>query len=398
MALLSAVTATADASGPASGDQNADVGGQSLTEYQITLLGRFGISRFLVEVDQITGSLLQLADKCRKKGWSVEFVRSGSDIQRLMKSGDRLWVQSEALHVSPALLQQLLGRAGNFIASLDGRDENAAFERIDLNTRWAGIALVDVGTINALQDLPEGWSITSSVLRQALQDKVGLFALHQQHLQNGDLRNVHSTQDINALSRKIMADRVGHWGGFVEAKILAPIAGRIAPTIWRVSFGTHLVSAAGIVSAAASLGLGVFGLYVPAIAFALLAIILNLLRAAMVDVDGDPLLAKAAPAVIWIMLGVAALAAGRADMSYSNDGLFAAFITVGLALLAQKLALPVWAAYALKSPASLALVALIATPVAGFVQAIQWIGIVQLGAIIAAKWVHKGPEKKAKQA
>ncbi len=386
VALLSAALATGDANVAAPEITNSTLGGQSLLEHQIGQLGRLGVSRFLVEVDHVTGALLHLADSNSKNGRSVEFVRSGSDIQRLLHPSDRLWVQSEAVYVAPDLLKQMLNSAGALIVTLDGRDENEAFERIDLNTRWAGVALLEAQTAFSLQNLPEGWSMTSSILRQALQDKVGFYALNQQYIQEGKLRLVRSVQDFSTLNREILVGRINQSGGFLETRMLAPIAARIAPSVWGISAGPALVSGASIISAASSLALGATGFIPAAIVAAIVAIVLNILGATVADRNDSTPLSRLAPLAVWVLLGFSTLATARLDMSYSSDGIFAALIVVGLAVLAQKLVLPAWARQVLKSPALITILMLIASPVVGFTQALQWIGIAQLAAMIASLW------------
>jgi hypothetical protein len=388
VALLSAALATGDANVAVPEITNSTLGGQSLLEHQIGQLGRLGVSRFLVEVDHVTGALLHLADSNSKNGRSVEFVRSGSDIQRLLHPSDRLLVQSEAVYVAPDLLKQMLNQAGAFIVSLDGRDENEAFERIDLNTRWAGIALVEAQTVVSLQNLPEGWSMTSSILRQALQDKVGFYALNQQYIQDGKLRLVRSAQDFSTLNCQILVGRIDQSSGFLETRILAPIAARIAPSVWGTSAGPALVSGASIISAASSLGLGATGFIPAAIVSAMIAIMLNILGATIAD-RNSTILSRFAPMAVWALLGLSTLATARLDMSYSSDGIFAALTVLGLAVLAQKLVLPAWARQVLKSPALITILMLIASPVVGFIQALQWIGIAQLAAMIASLWTAK---------
>jgi hypothetical protein len=315
IALLSAATAVDDA---ASGHTHDVVGGQSLLEYQISLLAHMGVSRFYVEVDNVTGSLLGLADKSRNKGRQVEFVRSGLDVQRALQPDDRLWVQSEALYVAPELLKQLLKRPGTFVATLDGRDENHAFERIDLNTRWAGIAVVAAETISALHTLPEGWSLTSSLLRQALQEKVPFFPLHQQHVHDGQLRIVQTAEEFGVLNRQILIDRTEDRGGFIETSILGPLAARAAPVIWGTAYGSKLVSVASVLMAVSAVGLGAFGWYMAAIGAAMMAIILNILRNTVVEPDDNSVFSRVGPIATWMLLGLAALVTAQADLSYSS--------------------------------------------------------------------------------
>lgn len=391
IALLSAAT-VAENGGPA--EMVGFVGGQSLLELQIGNLATCGVGRFIVEVEHVTGALLQIADRNRKMGRSIDFIRSAADVHRLLQPDDRLWIQSDSLHIAPPILQQLLARPDAFIGTLDGRDENAAFERIDLNTRWAGLAMVDAATINALGDLPEGWSMTSSVLRQALQDKVALVRLAQQHIQAKDIRMVNSVHDVGDLNRTILQGRVSDAGGFVETRILIPIAAQIAPSIWHSSLAKTILNGSGIAFAFGALAMAVLGFGIAAISLGLVAIALNILRAIVIDVQAGTALSKSVPFVMWALLAMTVLITARLDGRSTSDGSFAGVAVVGLALLSHKMVLPIWAVRIMKSPALLAIMSLVTTPLIGFTAAMQWIAVSQLGVLVAATWAGNIRKKK----
>ena len=168
IALLSVADDNGSGQFAATGALRSDLAGVSLIEYQIMMLARAGIPSFLIEVENIDGALIALADRCRLRKLTVDFVRTGADILRHIDTDDRIWVQSGQLYVQLGLIETLLKFSDNFIATIDGRDENRAFERIDINTRWAGVSVVGYDAIAMLRDLPEDWSIISSLLRQAL--------------------------------------------------------------------------------------------------------------------------------------------------------------------------------------------------------------------------------------
>jgi hypothetical protein len=398
IALLSAANATGDGQNAAAGVAMTLAGGEPLLAHQITELRRHGIVRFLIEVDSVSGALLALADKFRNRGCSIDFVRSASDLQPFLRLNESVLVQSEALYLSSGLLEALLAETKPFIATLDGRDENASFERMDLNTRWAGLAVIGASTVSLLGALPEGWSITSSLLRQAIQDRVRFVPLPQQQVQTGELRLISTAADAASLSQQILIGRGRRHSGFVETNMFGPMAVRFAPYIWQSPSGSNLIDASALVFAGASLGLAAIGWNISAISTAIFTIFLNIVRTTTRDPEQNSGIARYIEPIIWLFLGIGAVVAARGDFSYSSDGTFAALIMIGLALLAQQLSLPNWAQYILKSPALLAVTALIVTPFAGFAQAAQWIAVTQLCALILAKWAHKLPVKKAEQA
>ena len=257
VALLSVTGGDVSAAHASTDKPNTALAGGSLVDYQIKTLFRAGISRFLVEVENMDGAMLALADQWRQKNVLVDFVRTGADIQRYLKLDDRIWVQSGQLYVQPDFVETLSKSPDNFVATVDGRDENSLFERIDLNTRWAGISIVGASTIATLKDLPEDWSIISSLLRQAILAKVPLRLLSQQHVNNGTLNIVQGPQDFVQLNKQILRRRVLSQPGFVEARVLGPVSAKLVPIIWQSPIALKLVKFAAPVFALGAVALGV---------------------------------------------------------------------------------------------------------------------------------------------
>jgi hypothetical protein len=394
IALLSSANASGDVQNNPGGMAMALAGGEPLLAHQITALRQHGITRFLIEVDSVSGALLELADKFKSSGCAIDFVRTASDLQPFLRLNELVLVQSEALYLSSGLLGDLIAESSLFIATLDGREENAAFERMDLNTRWAGLALVGASTVSSLGTLPEGWSIASSLLRQAMQEHVRFVPLPQHQVQAGELRLINTAADAENLSQQILIDRGRRHSGFIETKIFGPIAARLAPHIWKSPSRHDLVDASNLLFGCTSFGLATIGWNISAISAAIMTIFLNVVRTATRDTEEIRGMSKWIELLVWLLLGVGTVAVARDDFSYPNDGVFAAITMIGLALLAQQLDLPNWAQNVLKSPALLAITTLVLTPIIGFVQASRWISLAQLGALIVAKWPHKLPRKK----
>ena len=398
IALLSIACDSGADSAMYSGISRPDLAGGSLIEYQIATLARVGISKFLIEVEIVDGSLIALADRCRSKNQTVDFVRSGADIQRYMDSNDRIWVQSGLLYIQLGLVETLLKTTENFIATVDGRNENVAFERIDINTRWAGVSVVGPETIAMLRDLPQDWSIISSLLRQALLAKIPFRPLSQQHVNNGTLTVLTGAQDFTELNRQILRRRVASRAGFVEAQLFGPILARLVPVIWQSPSAVNVTKFASPVIACVAVALGLGGFAIAASVAAFVAIAANSLRLAVTDdADGGDNI-QILSVVTWALLILAMFSAAYMAASYHNDGGFAAFAVAALAYLTQRMALPGWATQMLHSPAALAICAIFGSAAIGINAMLQWIMVLQLGILIIASVQRDANAKKAKQA
>lgn len=388
IALLSAVGDNVDpvdqsleASGP-----NAALG--TLLEYQVTTLARAGIRRFLVEVENVDGALLALADRCRERAQTMEFVRTGSDIQRFVQTGDRIWVQSGALYVQNALLDGLLKLPENFITTLDGRDENGAFERIDLNTRWAGVSIVGSDTVAALRDLPHDWSIISSLLRHSVQTNITQKPLPQKHVNEGSLTIIRGAQDFAALNRQIVLRRIDNLKGLLERRVFGPISARLAPTIWQSPILVRAIDYAPPLFAGVAAALGLSGFAGAAIASGLAALVFRNLQSVVSQEREDSDWSQSLFILTWVLLIVGVFGSAYLDTSYTNDGIFAALAVTALSFISMRMALPTWAEALLQSPGLTAVMALVGTVSVGFTFALQWIMVAQLGVLIFVAWKH----------
>ena len=379
----------------ANGAGRSDLAGVSLIEYQITTLARAGIHRFLIEVENIDGVLIALADRCASRKLTVDFVRTGGDILRYINADDRIWVQSGQLYVQLGLIETLLKSTDNFIATIDGRDENRAFERIDLNTRWAGVSVVGYEAIAMLRDLPEDWSIISSLLRQALLAKVPFRPLSQQHVHNGTLTVLTGAQDFSELNRQILRRRVASRAGFIEAQLFGPILARLVPLIWQSPTAVTATKFAGPLIALSALALGLGNLVTAATVAAFLSIAANALRLAVTDdADGSDHI-QSLSIVTWTLIILAMFGSAYVATSYEDNGLFAAFAVASLAYLTHKMALPGWAKQVLHSPAALALSAIIGAATVGITTILQWIMVLQLSVLMIASMMRDAEGKKS---
>jgi hypothetical protein len=384
IALLSIAGDNGSGHDVANGAGRPDLAGVSLIEYQIMALARAGMQRFLIEVENIDGSLVALADRCRLRKLTVDFVRTGGDILRYINADDRIWVQSGQLYVQLGLIETLLKSAENFIATIDGRDENGAFERIDLNTRWAGVSVVGYDAIAMLRDLPEDWSIISSLLRQALLAKVPFRPLSQQHVLNGTLTVLTGPQDFSELNRQILRRRVASRAGYIEAHVFGPILARIVPLIWQSANAVTVTKFASAFIALAAVALGFGNLAIAATVAAFLSVAANALRLAVTDdADGSDHI-QILSVVTWALIILAMFGSAYVATSDNDNGLFAAFVVASLAYLTHKMALTGWVKQVLHSPAALALLAVIGVATVGITTAFQWIMVLQLSILIIA--------------
>lgn len=352
-ALLSAATPSQGES--AEPPSLLEIAGEPLIAFQMRALARAGIQNFLIEVDQVPGALLALCDDARKRGLAVEFVRSTQELSSKLPDGVSLIVQGEAIYVDPVLLQQQLGMPSAFVLTVDGRDENGGFERMDLNTRWAGLARVEMPVVRAVASLPPGWSIASSLLRQAIQQNVGQRKMAQAEIQQGRLQLVATGAAADVLTTDMLARRAETVGGIVESRLFAPVAARLARPFWRGRVNKALVPASTLVAAIGSASLGFLGFGTASAVAALVSIFGLTLNATLSDPAREGFAAKWLTPLVWLALAAALAGASTQNVQGALDDLFAVIIFVGLLVHARQIDLPAWARNILISLATMAI-------------------------------------------
>jgi hypothetical protein len=333
----------------------AEIAGRPMLEWQMLALRQADVRRFLIEVDSVPGALLDLADMFRHDGMEVEFVRTIKDVQDLLPAQTSLVILAEAHHFAPSFVGEMMVTKAPFIATLDSREENAAFERIDLNTRWAGFAKLQSAMVQSIGELPEGWSIGSSLLRHAVQNGVPFVPIAQSRLQQADVMRMDSQADAAALADNILSARANSASGFVERRIFGPIGKYIAPLIWRNSSAHPLIRASAPTFALASLGFSMMSWAVPATTLALIAMIFDGLSDI---IFGDKQHSNASywqKRIFWLVIIMSFLAAAWQTAALPANTIWFASVVVALAWYSSKAALPSWSAALLKSPALLAI-------------------------------------------
>ena len=354
--LLSAASANAGENGeiPAL----FDIGGEPLISHQIRVLRQFGIDRFFIEVDQVPGLLLTVCDRARQNGATIEFVRSPQELAQKLPQNFALFTLAEGVVADPKLIAEMTADPAQFVATVDGREENSGFERMDLNTRWAGIARFSRNTVSSVANLPEGWSIASSLLRQAMQQGVAHKPLKQVQLQDQKLCLVVAPEEADAMTSRLLTVRADRVGGALETWLFGPAAKWLTPKIWHHEIAKKAIPYVSCAAALSSIALAWFRHEAFAALSALVAIFgLSLLTTMTSRMEGQAL-QRIVQLVIWISLAAALMVALWTGPGTAIFDLLPGAVLIGLLLYARQSALPRWARMFLASPALAALILL----------------------------------------
>lgn len=194
-----------------------------LISLQIAALSKAGVSHFFVEVEQISEPLVQMRDDLRAQDIEVHFVRKLDELAAAAAPGGNICVIAGGIYCGPSFLQELLGQGRPIVPVLENRDDRSGFERINLQHQWSGIAIAPRELIDELADLPEGWSLPSAILRQAIKAGVPSSQMSPDEIDAAGLRFLADQNAADELANSLFDEAAPDGNGAVEKHIFSPL-------------------------------------------------------------------------------------------------------------------------------------------------------------------------------
>jgi hypothetical protein len=251
--------------------------GRPFLHHLVKSLENLGIRRFFIGIDAVPGALLTYGDMAKLEGLDIRFVRNPSDLAAQIDDDVRVLVQAADTIWEQALVSNAIAQQRPLVATVEEQVENQQFERIDLNNRWGGLAILERRSVAMLTSLPEGWDMGSALLRQALQDGVTLWPVAQKNVQAGLVRKLATSEDLPG-AMAIFASPDENEPNSLEKLIFSPLANKLLPYTWSTNWSRSALE--WLFPGLAGLSAILAGLSIPigASALAIIAVISALIR------------------------------------------------------------------------------------------------------------------------
>jgi hypothetical protein len=349
--------------------------GQPLLLHNIQRLREIGGQTLLIAVDAVPGGLLSLVDQLNQKGVDTKTVRSVSEILTNLADHPHIVMVKADVIVDGDLLRFVAKSGKNILITVEENAENAVFERIDLNNRWTGIACLNHQLLSAIGNLPEGWDLGSSLLRQALQQQVECKQLRQPDVAAGQILNLAKvTKDDPFFPTDFSVP------GKTESWIFDNVTRKFANKFWStpIAYNMSLWLFPGLGIFAAILSL--MGYFIPAVALAGLAILAADVRTFINAAEYQPRRLDIPLVIGWVLL-VMTLAIGLYhSRELMFDAIFQSILIAGLAWLSYK-----FVGKIIVSPILLAMIFFVASIMAMLAIIVKLTVIVQLAVLGLSK-------------
>ncbi len=227
--------------------------GMTVIEHQAEAARRVGASAMLLLVDGVPAALAEACDRIRARGLAVDLVRDGQDIAKASLQAERMLLVGDAIIASAAAWQAVSSSRAPILLVTNDSSTTQALERIDAQTRWAGLALLDGARLASLDRCPPDWDPQLFLFRSAVQDGTEQLDWAGSQFVSGDMAVASSGTVIDALESRVMAQSDAREAGLGRRWLMAPLVRMVAgPLLARQASG----KAARLVSLALSLAAG----------------------------------------------------------------------------------------------------------------------------------------------
>src|SRR3954470_2998809 len=144
--------------------------GRTLLEYQVRCAAAAEAAPIVVVVERVPQALQDAFERLRLDGLSVFAVSDVQEAGSRFEAGSVILLIGDGVAPPANLVAALAEEPEPAVATVPDSDENGAFERIDGESRWAGVALVDMRNLGSTAAILGDWDLQSTLLRKTLQE------------------------------------------------------------------------------------------------------------------------------------------------------------------------------------------------------------------------------------
>jgi hypothetical protein len=196
--------------------------GRTLIERQAKLAALAGARRILVLVERVPPELLAALDRLRREGLGVLLARSAEEAAEQVDPGDPLLLIADGFIGDESHLRRLAGASPPALLTVPDVRVDDRFERIDAESRWAGLALIDGALLAETASMLHDWDPQSTLLRRAVQAGARMLSVRGEAAE-ADLTIAERLADLAAVHRRIVDRAASGRGDWISQYLLGPV-------------------------------------------------------------------------------------------------------------------------------------------------------------------------------
>lgn len=288
--------------------------GRTLIEYQVRCASAAGAVPIVVVVERVPQALQDAFERLRLDGVGVFPVSDVTEAVSRFEAGSMILLIGDGVAPPADLVAAVADEPEPALGVVPDDENHMMFERIDAESRWAGVAVVDARLLGSTAAMLGDWDLQSTLLRRALQE--GAVRVPASDV-GGDPLLAERAEDLQDFQRRLLVGSRGARPDWVS-RFLLPVVEEFAteqlmqsrvPPIWLMWSALGLTIAGAFCFTRGWLGAGLVLL--------LLGMPLDLVASRLATLRLKPLPVRMLTRLaLWPASGLALLALGWWEMRH----------------------------------------------------------------------------------
>jgi hypothetical protein len=144
--------------------------GRTLIEYQVRCTSAAGAAPIVVIVERVPQALQDAFERLRLDGIGVFPVSDVNEAVSRFEAGSSIILIGDGIVPRVEVVADLARDAEPAVATVADDERHESFERIDAESRWAGVAVVDARLLGSTAAMLGDWDVQSTLLRRTIQE------------------------------------------------------------------------------------------------------------------------------------------------------------------------------------------------------------------------------------
>ncbi len=195
--------------------------GRTLVERQARLAAAAGASPVVIVVERVPPELTAAIDRLRGEGMKLIVARSASEAAEAVHPQDRLLLLGDGLIAAETHMTRIAALGGHVILTIPDVRADDRYERIDAESRWAGLAMIDGALLQDTSRMLRDWDLQSTLLRRTVQ--AGARQLVVTDTEAEPLVVAEGPGDLADLEMRIVAGSAARRRDWVSRWLLGPL-------------------------------------------------------------------------------------------------------------------------------------------------------------------------------
>ena len=194
--------------------------GRTLLEYQVRCAFAAGAAPIVVVVERVPQALQDAIERLRLDGISVIAISDIEEVVSRFEAGSMILLIGDGLVPPVELVSSLAGESEPAVATVPDDEEHEQFERIDSESRWAGVALVDSRLLGSTAAMLGDWDPQSTLLRRTIQEGARRVAIEGE---TAEPLLVDKVEQLQNFEQRLIASSRGPRNDWVSRFLLPPL-------------------------------------------------------------------------------------------------------------------------------------------------------------------------------